>query len=202
MVSFVLQPPQNTIRFTSRGTNTAAEQFFYVDSITGEISVKQALTLDNNQNSFYEVRRFAWVIIGWILPEIFDISLPIFLSEIHLKRTVSLALSVCLYARLSFSLCDYSLTSAKQKIIKKKKTSDCLCQHKHSSSSSRKDNMNNNNSSSNNNKNNNSSSNNNKNKNKNTTTTSSSTTTTITTTILTKTRRTQQQEYALHPKYV
>ncbi|KAK3758730.1 hypothetical protein RRG08_029572 [Elysia crispata] len=50
-----LSPPQNTIRFTSRGTNTAAEQFFYVDSITGEISVKQALTLDNNKNSFYEL---------------------------------------------------------------------------------------------------------------------------------------------------
>ncbi|GFN78435.1 protocadherin fat 4, partial [Plakobranchus ocellatus] len=48
-------PPQNTIRFTSRGANPASEQFFYVDTITGEVSVKQALTLDTNQNSFYEL---------------------------------------------------------------------------------------------------------------------------------------------------
>ncbi|GFR89571.1 protocadherin Fat 4 [Elysia marginata] len=48
-------PPQNTIRFTSRGANVAAEQFFFVDSVTGVVSVKQALTLDNVQNSFYEL---------------------------------------------------------------------------------------------------------------------------------------------------
>ncbi|XP_035826841.1 protocadherin Fat 4, partial [Aplysia californica] len=48
-------PPHNLIRFSARGSTAAATDFFFVDSVTGAVFVKQGLTLDNNQNSFYEL---------------------------------------------------------------------------------------------------------------------------------------------------
>ena len=52
---YQFQAPHNQIRFSASGSSTAANDFFFIDSVTGTIFVKQGLTLDTNQNSFYEL---------------------------------------------------------------------------------------------------------------------------------------------------
>ena len=49
-----VQAPHNIVRYTYRGSTSAAENLFYVNSITGEVSLSRTLQQDSAV-SFYEV---------------------------------------------------------------------------------------------------------------------------------------------------
>lgn len=48
------QSPYNDVRYTLKG-NAVAQEFFYVDSVSGAVSLRKALSSDTQQNQFYQV---------------------------------------------------------------------------------------------------------------------------------------------------
>lgn len=50
--------PHNVIRFLSSTTNSLADEFFFLDAVSGDVSVKKSLTLDTTQNSVYVVSTY------------------------------------------------------------------------------------------------------------------------------------------------
>ncbi|XP_046579033.1 protocadherin Fat 4-like [Haliotis rubra] len=48
-----LSSPHNVIRFFTSSPNSLADEFFFLDAVSGDVSVKKSLTLDTTQNSVY-----------------------------------------------------------------------------------------------------------------------------------------------------